>query len=180
MMKHVVKRARNSASSPGRQRPPSWETGTIMTRYRKGLLTSLMLLGACGLGLRDAGAATVSVTANLTASETWTSNNEYILTKPIYVTNGATLTIGPGTVIRGNPESSPGAHDPGTLIIARGSKIRAAGTAAQPITFTDLNDDNIGLHAGNFPYGNLGDAMGTTAQWGGLILLGRTYVANNT
>ena len=151
-----------------------------MTRYRKGLLTSLMLFGACGLGLRDAGAATISVTANLTASETWTSNNEYILTKPIYVTNGATLTIGPGTVIRGNPESSPGAHDPGTLIIARGSKIRAMGTAAQPIVFTDLFDDNIGSNPGSFPYDTLENAMGTTAQWGGLILLGRTYVANNT
>src|SRR6185503_20452204 len=166
MMKHVVKRARNSASSPGRQRPSSWETGTIMTRYRKGLLTSLMLFGACGLGLRDAGAATISVTANLTASETWTSNNEYILTKPIYVTNGATLTIGPGTVIRGNPESAPGAHDPGTLIIARGSKIRAMGTADKPIIFTDLNDDNFGSNPGTFPYDRLENAMGTTAQWG--------------
>jgi len=151
-----------------------------MTRCPRTIRAAALCAALAVPALLPAQAATISVTANLTASETWTSNNEYILTKPIYVTNGATLTIGPGTVIRGNPESAPGAHDPGTLIITRGSKIRAMGTVDKPIIFTDLLDDNFGSNPGTFPYDNLQDAMGTTAQWGGLILLGRTYVANNT
>jgi cobalamin biosynthesis protein CobD/CbiB len=48
------------------------------------------------------GAPTVTVAANITANTTWTSSNVYLLSGPIYVTNNATLTIQPGTVIRGN------------------------------------------------------------------------------
>ena len=42
-----------------------------------------------------ASAATINITADITTSQTWTSDNEYILTQPIYVTSGATLTILP-------------------------------------------------------------------------------------
>lgn len=43
---------------------------------------------------------------------------------------GVELTIDPGTIIYGNPATR------GTLVIARGSRIIADGTAAQPIVFT--------------------------------------------
>ena len=145
-----------------------------------GLGRVAVFAGLGAMGLNQAGAATVMITTDLTASATWTADNEYILTRPIYVTNGATLTIEPGTTVRGEPESSPGANDPGTLVIARGSKIRALGTAAKPIVFTDLFDDNIGSNPGTPPYDTLDNSLGLVAQWGGLILLGRTYVANNT
>lgn len=139
----------------------------------------LLALLSC-LAAQQALAATVFVGADIAASETWTANNEYILTKPIYVTSGATLTIEAGTVIRGEGESAPGANDPGTLIITRGAKIHAAGTALKPIVFTDLFDDNVGNNAGSFPYDNPLDALSLTGQWGGLVILGRTYVANNS
>ncbi len=122
----------------------------------------------------------VFVNANIALSETWTADNEYILTQPIYVTSGATLTIEPGTVIRGEGESSPGANDPGTLIIARGSKLQAIGTKLKPIVFTNLDDDNVGGNPGSFPYDSAANALGVTGTWGGVILLGRGYVANNT
>jgi len=141
----------------------------------------VILAGAlAALGLAPALAATIPITGNITASTTWTATNEYVLTKVIYVTSGATLTIEPGTVIRGESESSPGANDPGTLVITRGSKIFALGTAKDPIVFTDLNDDNIAGSPGTPPYDTKDNALGLTAQWGGLILLGRGYVANNT
>lgn len=141
---------------------------------------ALGFLVAGGVGMGITPAATVDITADITASETWTSNNEYILTKPIYVTNGATLTIEPGTVVRGEPQSAAGANDPGTLIISRGSKLRALGTASQPIVFTDLFDDNVRGNPGTAPYDTLDNALGLTGQWGGVILLGRAYVSNNT
>ena len=132
------------------------------------------------LGAVPALAASIFVNADITTSQTWTANNEYILTDRIYVTNGSTLTIEAGVTVRGEPEDSPGAQNPGTLIITRGSKIRALGTKLKPIIFTDLDDDNIGGNPGTPPYDTLQNAQSLTGQWGGLIVLSYGYVANNT
>ena len=102
------------------------------------------------------GSATVNVTANITNNTTWTSNNVYLLQGQIYVKNGATLTIEPGTVILGD-KATPGSG----LFITQGSKLMAEGTAAQPIVFTS-NQAPGGRAAGD---------------WGGIILMGRA--ANN-
>lgn len=102
------------------------------------------------------GAPTVTVSANITTNTTWTSGNVYLLQGQIFVTAGATLTIQPGTVIRGD-KSSTGAG----LFITKGAKLMAAGTAAQPIVFT--SDQAPGSRG-------LGD-------WGGVILMGKG--ANN-
>src|SRR5512134_164742 len=104
------------------------------------------------LMLTTAQAATIHIGADITTSQTWTADNEYILTQPIYVTSGATLTIEPGTVVRGEPTS--GANDPGTLIITRGSKIQSLGTARRPVVFTDLLDDNVLDNPGSGSYGD--------------------------
>ena len=74
----------------------------------------------------------------------------YLLSGFVYVEDGATLNIEPGTIIRGEKDTK------GSLIITRGSKINALGTVDQPIVFTS-----------NEPEGarNYGD-------WGGLIILG--------
>lgn len=94
-------------------------------------------------------AATVTVNSNITSNTTWTSNNVYLLDDAfIYVTNNATLTIQPGTIIRGTGK--------GTLIIERGSKIIAQGTAANPIVFTS------NAPAGSRDYGD----------WGGVVICG--------
>jgi len=137
--------------------------------------------GFAGLfGFAPALAASIFVNADITTSQTWTADNEYILTDRIYVTNGSTLTIQAGVTVRGEPEDSVGAQNPGTLIITRGSKIRALGTRLHPIVFTDLDDDNLGSQPGTAPYDTLQNAQALTGQWGGLILLSYGYVANNT
>lgn len=97
-------------------------------------------------------APTVNVTTNITTNTTWTSGNVYYLKGQIYVKNGATLTIEPGTIIRGD-KTATGAG----LFICKGSKIHAQGTAMQPIVFT--SDQAPGSRS-------LGD-------WGGVILLGQ-------
>jgi hypothetical protein len=132
------------------------------------------------LGAAPALAASIFINADITTSQTWTADNEYILQDRIYITNGATLTIEAGVTVRGEPESALNARDPGTLIATRGSKIRALGTKLHPIVFTDLDDDNIGTNPGTFPYDTLANAQSLTGQWGGLILLSYGYVANNT
>ena len=103
--------------------------------------------------------ANVVVSANITANTTWTANNTYKLSGQIYVTGNATLTIEPGTVILGD-HTAVGA----CLLIAKGSKLIANGTASQPIVFT--SDNAAGSR-------NKGD-------WGGVILLGKgAYNINN-
>lgn len=95
----------------------------------------------------------VTVTAAITTNTTWTSNNVYLLQGQIYVKNGATLTIQPGTVVMGDKNTSGSG-----LFITQGSKLIADGTASNPIVFTS-----------NQPAGQraLGD-------WGGIILMGKS------
>jgi len=61
--------------------------------------------------------------------------------------DGVTLTIPAGTDVR--------ATDDGVLLVTRGSKIMAEGTAAQPITFSSIDDDFDGL-----------------GEWGGVVVQG--------
>ena len=50
-----------------------------------------------------ANAADVEVTEDITADTTWATDNTYILRKPIFVTNGAVLTIEAGTLSSAEP-----------------------------------------------------------------------------
>lgn len=150
------------------------------TRLYSAALAAVALLA---LGQR-AEAATVLVSGNIGTDTTWVNTNEYILTTAVFVTNGATLTIQPGTVIRGYRDgtlvigTNPPA--PGTLIISRGSKIIAKGTPTQPIVMTSTNDNcylgpNPLSMTGSPPWNVANNGIGRL--WGGLILLGRTYLA---
>ena len=67
----------------------------------------------------DGGGNDVIVTENITADTTWTSDNNYLLGGPIWVVDGATLTIEPGTTVYGY--EAEGAVTPGALVITRGS-----------------------------------------------------------
>lgn len=93
----------------------------------------------------------VVVSANITTATKWTKDKRYLLKANIFVTNGATLTIDPGTIVFGDKAAK------GALIIERGAKLMAQGTAAEPIVFTSSSP------AG---FRNYGD-------WGGLVLLGK-------
>lgn len=82
----------------------------------------------------------------------------YFLNGFVFVNSGQTLTIEAGTVIKGKPGQGTNAS---ALIVARGGKINAVGTAADPIVFTFENDPLDG----SVP-------VTTRGQWGGLIVLG--------
>ena len=96
-------------------------------------------------------ATTVTLNAgHITTNTTWSSGNVYLLNGWVYVDAGVTLTIQPGTIIRGDKTNK------GTLIIERGAKLMAIGTAAQPIVFTS----------------NQAAGSRDRGDWGGLILCG--------
>ena len=119
----------------------------------KKLLTPFLLLTMFAMH-RSADAAVVVISGYITSNTTWTSDNTYLLTGFVYVTNNATLTIQPGTLIKGDKPTK------GSLIISRGSKIVADGTASAPIVFTS-----------NGPVG-----FRTYGDWGGLIILGKASI----
>ena len=93
-------------------------------------------------------AATQTVSSDITTNTNW--SGVILLQNKVYVKNNATLTIAPGTVIRGDKATQ------GTLIITRGAKINANGTATQPIVFT--SDQPVGNRA--------------EGDWGGVVVLG--------
>ncbi len=74
-------------------------------------------------------ATNVTVTGTITTNTTWTSNNTYLLSGVVYVDSLVTLTIEPGTIIRGNTGNS-------SLLVERGGKLIAEGTPCRPIVFT--------------------------------------------
>ena len=67
----------------------------------------------------------------VTLDRTFYSDTTYILSGYVKVTNGATLTIQPGTKVVGDT-----LVDGSSLWILRGAKIVANGTADAPIVFT--------------------------------------------
>ncbi len=116
----------------------------------------------------------VKVTSNITQNTTWTSDKVYILGGRITVVNGVTLTIEPGTIIKG--EAGTGANAT-TLLVARGGTLMAEGTADAPIIFTSVADE-ISIEdvaAGNFGSPNLDPDI--NGLWGGVIVLGKAPIS---
>ncbi len=83
----------------------------------------------------------------------------YTMVGWIYVESGATLTIEKGTVIKGSMKTSEGLNmgAGAALIIERGAKIIADGTADEPIIFTSAKPVN----------------ERKPADWGGIIICGK-------
>lgn len=107
---------------------------------------------------------TIVVSENITSNTTWKSDKTYILAGRIAVSSGAELTIEAGTVIKGQAGSGANAT---ALIIARGAKIFANGTADKPIIFTSVADE---IASGGIASPNMDPTL--NGLWGGLIVLG--------
>ncbi|MFZ5552294.1 MAG: T9SS type A sorting domain-containing protein [Bacteroidota bacterium] len=99
-------------------------------------------------------ATTITVSSDITSNTTWNTGSVVLLQNKVYVKNGATLTIQPGVIIRGDYNTQ------GTLIITKGAKIMAQGTQTSPIVFTSNN------------------APGNRAEgdWGGVVILGNGVI----
>jgi len=96
-----------------------------------------------GLG---ADAQTV-VNTDVTTNTTW--SGVIVLQKPIFVKSGATLTIDPGTIVRGQPRTAAvlagsSVGTPGALVVTRDGTIVANGTPSNPIIMTTAAVDNNG------------------------------------
>lgn len=116
----------------------------------------------------------VRLTSNIDADATWTSDKTWILGGRITVLDGVTLTIEPGTVIKG--EAGTGSNST-ALLIARGGTLIAEGTASAPIIFTSIADEITPeqVAGGDFTSPNLDPDI--NGLWGGVLILGRATIS---
>ena len=102
-------------------------------------------------------------TGVISTNETWTADRIYELNGRVIVADGATLTIEPGTIVKGLEGDAENAS---VLIIARGGKIEAVGTSTKPIIFTSILD--------KIAVGEMASTLSKidNETWGGIIILG--------
>ena len=105
---------------------------------------------------------------NITSDTTLDASKIWLLKGRVSVEDGVTLTIPAGTIIKA--ASGTGA-DASTLIIARGAKLIADGTADAPIVMTSISD-NIEV-GGTYPSSGAALNVDTRGLWGGLLILGK-------
>jgi hypothetical protein len=116
-------------------------------------------------------AATNQISGYLSGTHNWYRTNIYFLNGMVFVRSNGVLNIEAGTVIKGhNLPGGSGGTNIGALVICRGAKIFAEGTAQNPIIFTADDDDT------SFPDDK--DIWGPNARgsWGGVVVLGRTFI----
>lgn len=115
------------------------------------------------------GAETIVEAGAITGEVTWKADKYHELAGKVVVESGATLTIEPGTIIKGRTGTGSLAT---ALIVARGGKIIAEGTADEPIIFTSVLDNiEIGQKTGT----NLTES--DREKWGGLIVCGKAPIS---
>lgn len=123
----------------------------------------------------------------ISSNRTLKASNTYTIRGIVYVTNGAKLTIEPGTLIHGETSSK------GALVITRGCQIIADGTKDKPIIFTsDASSPKRGDWGGVVICGNaptnasfngtagLGQVEGGVNNGEGLGLYGGSNAADNS
>lgn len=108
----------------------------------------------------------------ITTNTTWTSNKIWLMDGKVVVQDGATLTIEAGTIVKA--ASGQGANAT-VLLIAKGGKIEAVGTAAKPIIFTDVEDDIVYANGTSSPNRSATDR----GKWGSIIILGKASVGED-
>ena len=105
----------------------------------------------CAVTITPSTGQVITISGEITSDQKWYAVARYKLSGFVYVKNNAILTIEPGTIIQGISGTKA------ALMIERGSKIMAAGTAQKPIVFT--SDKPKGQRA--------------SGDWGGVVLLGK-------
>lgn len=125
----------------------------LMIRTTLAIMAAALLATGCRKIIDDStdGNANAEgrLSGRITSDMTLKAGKEYKLSGIVYVTNGAKLTVEPGTVIKGEKSTR------GTLVITRGSQILASGTASSPIVFTS------------------DAATPAMGDWGGVVIAGR-------
>jgi hypothetical protein len=140
-------------------------------RFQKGIgmVAAALFLAACGTGGESIpepvaascmGQPALLVRGPITTDTVWTADQRYVLSGRVDVTNRATLTIQPGTVLCGDAEQ--GMMNVSYLNVDQDARLVADGSADRPIVFTSSR-----------PPGQR-----RPQDWGGVVLRGRAPINN--
>jgi hypothetical protein len=126
----------------------------------KNILFIILALGSCikghaqiaaiGFYSEQNASTTVTLSGRITSDVKLYAKDINFLSGIVYIANGATLTIEAGAKIQG---ITSGVYN-STLVICRGAKIIATGTAEKPIVFTSSS------------------AIPLSGDWGGIVICG--------
>ena len=124
---------------------------TMLAGVACGNATVFVDVSTLGEGITDTIGGATADRASATVikkDQTWTRDRVYVLSRNTFIDANVTLRIQPGTLIRCESEArvSPGSTqsaDPAALIVARGGKLIAIGTADAPIIFTSVDDPHV-------------------------------------
>ena len=108
----------------------------------------------------------------ITSDETWEASSIHVLQNKVIVTEGNTLTIEAGTVIKAQNNAQPNTV---ALIVARGADIYALGSATAPIIMTSTADEVQRDHT--YASGSPNLTASDNGLWGGLVVLGSAYIS---
>ncbi len=111
----------------------------------------------------------VLVSQNISEDVTWETGKVYILGGRIFILDGVTLKIESGVIVKGQAGTGANAT---ALIVARGGKLMAEGTAEAPIIFTSVADE---IMPGEIASPNLDPDI--DGLWGGVIVLGKAPIS---
>lgn len=100
------------------------------------------------------GGKRVELAGRITKDTTLFKADDNYLRGPVYITSGVTLTVEKGATVKANFAGA----DVATLIVSRGGKLVATGSATEPVVFTSAA-----------PNPNSGD-------WGGIVICGKANI----
>jgi hypothetical protein len=115
--------------------------------YKATPIVGLLVSAAFSLGCDAVFGIEGGQLSRITANTTWTKDSKPTLKGVIFVEDGATLTIAPGTTVLADPASA--------LVVKQGGKLDACGTKEAPIVFTSSQSSP------------------KAGDWGGLAIAGK-------
>jgi hypothetical protein len=122
------------------------------------------ILGGMMASASICSAANTVLPNKITSNTTLKTGTDYQINGYTYVMSGATLTIEPGVHVYASEGTGASAS---ALIITRGGKIDAKGTASRPIVFEPVSAQTSELGPDD------------TGMWGGIIVLGKGVLNSN-
>jgi hypothetical protein len=128
---------------------------TSTSRLRKLLGSARILIAIAAMaGVPATVAASTIVGGTINANTTWSlAGSPYLAMNPVFVNNGATLTIEAGVVVKFKGTF-------GYLVVFSGGTLVANGVEGNRVIFTSMQDDSVGGDSGGD-----GATTGAPGQW---------------